>query len=134
MVRLPHALQKWIRTRKALPSIKESRTPRRKPFIAEKGWKRLEVRVVSEPNPTFLILEEKLISPPLASLERLGLTQREGDVLAWVAQGKTNDNIGKVLSISPRTVSKHLEHIYQKLGVKTRTSAATFALNPNQQL
>lgn len=51
------------------------------------------------------------------------LTQREMAVLEWVAYGKTNRDIGEILSMSPRTVNKHLEHIYEKLGVETRTAA-----------
>lgn len=51
------------------------------------------------------------------------LTQREMAVLEWVAHGKTNRDIGDILSMSPRTVNKHLEHIYEKLGVETRTAA-----------
>ena len=51
------------------------------------------------------------------------LTQREMDVLEWIAHGKTNRDIGDILSMSPRTVNKHLEHIYEKLGVETRTAA-----------
>jgi len=51
------------------------------------------------------------------------LTQREMVVLEWVAHGKTNRDIGDILSMSPRTVNKHLEHIYEKLGVETRTAA-----------
>ena len=49
-------------------------------------------------------------------------------VLRWVACGKTNRDIGDILGLSPRTVNKHLEHIYEKLGVETRTAAvAQFA-------
>lgn len=51
------------------------------------------------------------------------LTQREIDVLEWVACGKTNRDIGDILGTSPRTVNKHLEHIFEKLGVETRTAA-----------
>lgn len=60
--------------------------------------------------------------------ERLGLTRREAEVLTWVADGKTNTEIGVILATSPRTVQKHLEHIFDKLGVETRTAAATRAL------
>lgn len=52
-----------------------------------------------------------------------GLTHRERDVLQWLACGKTDADIAALLSISPRTVHKHLEHIYVKLGVETRTAA-----------
>jgi DNA-binding CsgD family transcriptional regulator len=52
-----------------------------------------------------------------------GLTAREGEVMRWLAYGKTDAEIAALLSISPRTVHKHLEHIYVKLGVETRTAA-----------
>jgi DNA-binding CsgD family transcriptional regulator len=52
------------------------------------------------------------------------LTPREREVLGWVAAGKTNADIADILDASPRTVAKHLEHIYEKLGVETRTAAA----------
>lgn len=50
-------------------------------------------------------------------------TRRELDVLEWLSKGKTNRDIGESLGMSPRTVNKHLEHIYTKLGVETRTAA-----------
>jgi DNA-binding CsgD family transcriptional regulator len=56
------------------------------------------------------------------------VTEREREILALVAAGKTNAEIAAVLAISPRTVQKHLEHIFQKLGVETRTGAAMRAL------
>lgn len=52
-----------------------------------------------------------------------GLTQREREVLQWVAAGKTNGQIADILAASPRTIGKHLENIYAKLGVETRTAA-----------
>jgi DNA-binding NarL/FixJ family response regulator len=52
------------------------------------------------------------------------LTLREAEVLYWVAKGKTNRDVGDILAMSPRTVTKHMEHILQKLGVETRTAAA----------
>ncbi|MEB2319316.1 MAG: DNA-binding response regulator [Pseudomonadota bacterium] len=63
-------------------------------------------------------------APAPAALARLsGLTPREIDVIEWVAKGKTNRDIAEILDMSPRTVNKHLEHIYAKLGVETRTAA-----------
>lgn len=56
------------------------------------------------------------------------LTNRESEVLLWISQGKTNSEIGIILSMSPRTVNKHLEQIYKKLGVENRTTAAAAAL------
>lgn len=55
------------------------------------------------------------------------LTPRETEVLSWLAKGKTNRDIGDILGMSPRTVNKHLEHIYEKLGVETRTAAVAAA-------
>jgi len=51
------------------------------------------------------------------------LTAREREVLAWVARGKTNAEIARVLWLAPSTVRKHLENVYAKLGVSTRTAA-----------
>lgn len=64
----------------------------------------------------------------VAKLEDLGLTPREAEVLAWVSQGKSNGIIGAILGISPRTVQKHLERTFHKLGVESRTAAASHAL------
>ena len=55
------------------------------------------------------------------------LTGRESEVLHWLSTGKRNDEIAIILGISPRTVHKHVEHILAKLGVETRTAAATLA-------
>lgn len=74
-----------------------------------------------------LLLEERAAAAP-SSLEHYQLTPRETDVLAWVAKGKTNRDIGEILGMSPRTVNKHLEHIYVKLGVETRAAAAALAV------
>jgi DNA-binding CsgD family transcriptional regulator len=57
--------------------------------------------------------------------DEFGLTRREREILAWVARGKTNAQIGEALWIAPSTVRKHLENIYPKLGVRTRTAAVT---------
>lgn len=55
------------------------------------------------------------------------LTAREAEVLVWIARGKSNRDIGTILGLSPRTVNKHLEGIYTKLGVENRASAAVLA-------
>ncbi len=59
------------------------------------------------------------------------LTPREREVLGWVAAGKTNAQIGQILGTMPRTVAKHLEHVYEKLGVETRTAAAMRVVKPH---
>lgn len=66
---------------------------------------------------------------PAAFSSELGLTTREGEVLSWLSKGKTNRDIAQILGLSPRTVDKHLEQIYSKLGVENRTAAAAIAVN-----
>lgn len=60
--------------------------------------------------------------------EKLTVTERESEVLHWIANGKTNREIAEILQMSPRTVNKHLEQIFPKLGVENRTAAAGVAL------
>jgi DNA-binding response OmpR family regulator/DNA-binding CsgD family transcriptional regulator len=60
--------------------------------------------------------------------QQFAVTGREADVLMWIANGKTNREIGQILEMSPRTVNKHLEQIFKKLGVENRTSAAAIAI------
>ncbi|GAB3480409.1 response regulator [Marinomonas epiphytica] len=60
--------------------------------------------------------------------QQLGLTERESEVLHWLANGKTNRDIAQILDMSPRTVNKHLEQVFPKLGVENRTAAAGVAL------
>lgn len=64
----------------------------------------------------------------LAPLERLGLTRREAEVLLWVAQGKSNSEIGVILKLSIGTVKKHMEHIFAKLGTENRAAATLQAI------
>ncbi|OCP15599.1 response regulator [Ensifer sp. LC163] len=59
--------------------------------------------------------------------QHFALTQRESEVLLWIAKGKSNRDIGEILGLSSRTVTKHLEQIYVKLGVENRASAAVKA-------
>jgi DNA-binding response OmpR family regulator/DNA-binding CsgD family transcriptional regulator len=63
--------------------------------------------------------------------EKLKLTFREAEILMWISRGKTNKEIGLILSTSPRTVNKHLEHIFEKLGVSTRAAAIAKVLQSN---
>jgi DNA-binding CsgD family transcriptional regulator len=69
-----------------------------------------------------------------ATMLAFGLTLRESEVLYWVAKGKTNRDIGDILGSSPATVKKHLERVYEKLGVETRTAAAAVAMQRVREL
>ena len=64
---------------------------------------------------------------PPSRLSTASLTPRETEVLSWIAKGKTNRDVGEILGMSPRTVNKHLEHVFEKLGVETRAAAAALA-------
>jgi DNA-binding NarL/FixJ family response regulator len=59
---------------------------------------------------------------------RFGLTEREAEVLLWISHGKANREISEILGISPRTVNKHLEQVFEKMGVENRASAAAAAV------
>ena len=63
-----------------------------------------------------------------SELVRLGISEREADVLYWLIEGKGNADIAAILGIAPSTVKKHLEHIFEKLGVENRTAAIMTAL------
>lgn len=65
--------------------------------------------------------------------DRLQLTHREAEVLLWVSYGKASSDISAVLEISPRTVQKHLERLFEKLGVETRSAAAAIAIRAIEQ-
>lgn len=86
----------------------------------------LKLRVVNggQAGGRYLALEEINVPGSAQSLRVLGLTLREAEVLFWVTQGKSNSDIGIILGSSVRTVQKHLEHIFAKLGVESRTAAA----------
>jgi len=75
-----------------------------------------------------IVLQEESDTAQLQALaQSFKLTQREAEVLDWVIKGKTNRDIGEILGTSPRTVNKHLEHVFVKLGVENRTAAASVA-------
>jgi DNA-binding CsgD family transcriptional regulator len=123
--RLPATLADWIRktggSGRARPGVPRLLTVNR-------GDRWLRVRLVESGGRRSLLLQEGGPGPEPRSLQGLGLTPREAEVLAWVARGKTNDEIGRILGSRPATVAKHLERIYEKLGVETRTAAAVEAL------
>jgi DNA-binding CsgD family transcriptional regulator len=79
-------------------------------------WRMAGRRLTIDRSGDALLLEERR--------DQLGLTPREHQVLAWVARGKTNSEIAQILWVAPTTVRRHLENIYAKLGVHTRTAAA----------
>jgi len=64
----------------------------------------------------------------LKALASLKLTPREAEVLCWISEGKSNQDIGVILGASAATICKHVEHILSKLNVENRTAAAVMAV------
>lgn len=120
---VPEALREWA----AAQTGEQSATP----FSAANQATRLTVHylgVVSGGEILLLLDEREVEQTPEALVQTFNLTSREAEVLLWAAKGKTNRDIGDILGISPRTVNKHLDHVYAKLGVETRTAAAALAM------
>jgi DNA-binding NarL/FixJ family response regulator len=97
----------------------------------EPGARRLEFSFLSSTGPDELLF--RLAEVSVGGEERvlqasLQLTSREADVLLWISRGKSNREIGEILKISPRTVNKHLEQVFVKLGVENRAAAAARAV------
>ncbi len=128
---LPEAIQHWFQHQISL-FTSESKVPSPcLPLHIEQAGKELLVRPIADLNRgqyLLLLEEQKLPSFSVASLELIGLTKREAEVLFWVAKDKSNAAIAKVLGCSKGTVRKHLEHIHRKLDVQTRTAAVMVAL------
>ena len=106
--------------------LSESATQLRMP-----GHPELSVRNLGQVGlgETMLLLaQDDHRSNDAARLQQAALTPREGEVLSWLAKGKTNRDIADILGMSPRTVNKHLEHIFDKLGVETRSAAAAIGV------
>jgi len=98
--------------------------------VLDVGGVQLECAMLSPVGPDELLfrLSEKRGEDDIQLLQQLGLTGREAEVLLWLSRGKANREIGQILGISPRTVNKHLEQIFVKLGVENRASAAARAV------
>jgi DNA-binding CsgD family transcriptional regulator len=91
------------------------------------GSRAITVTFDTRPREVLIFLKE-LRPHTVADFERSGVTRREAEILYWIGRGKTDPEIARLLSISPRTVQKHIEHIFAKLGVETRTAAVMRSL------
>ena len=95
------------------------------------GGRKVEISVMSPIGPDellFRVTELGTTADEQQLASTLALTSRESEVLLWISRGKANREIGEILAISPRTVNKHLEQIFVKLGVENRASAAARAV------
>jgi DNA-binding CsgD family transcriptional regulator len=127
---LPDHLRSWLKYQ--ITCLKQNTNLQNTclPLRSQQAGRELTIRLVIEPGEDqyLLILEEQTLSS-LQSLTLLGLSQRETEVLALIIQGKRNQAIATHLSIHTSTVRKHLEHIYTRWKVKSRTEAIAHALN-----
>ena len=128
--RLPDCFAEWYRRQLALVARETLLPAPREPLVVEKNDRQLTVQLIPDHfrDEHLLLLNERRGDASWSALGEYGLTPRESEVLAWVAKGKTNAEVGAILQLSGRTVQKHLEHIYSKLGVETRTTATVRAL------
>jgi DNA-binding response OmpR family regulator/DNA-binding CsgD family transcriptional regulator len=128
---LPSAIiELLLRTRRAEPHT----TAR---CLLDLNGRRLECSLLSSLGPDELLFRLAEITNTGADqsvLQRaFGVTSREAEVLLWISRGKANRDIGEILDISPRTVNKHLEQIFVKLGVENRAAAAAAAVRAMAQ-
>jgi DNA-binding response OmpR family regulator/DNA-binding CsgD family transcriptional regulator len=120
---LPEALRLWLdQAQQAKGGTKAAAS------IPDHPELRLYYMGGAGPNEFLLRLAKEASGElPKQFSSEFGLTVREGEVLSWLSKGKTNRDIAQILGLSPRTVDKHLEQIYAKLGVENRTAAAAIA-------
>jgi DNA-binding CsgD family transcriptional regulator len=125
---LPVLLEDWVKHHRKSLGVRDRIPEPMRPLVLDRGGRRLVVRLVLESDQAILALTEERTTVDSRWLERIGLTRREIEVSAWMVEGKTNAEIGQILGIHPLTVKKHVEHIFQKLGVENRTAAAGLVL------
>jgi DNA-binding NarL/FixJ family response regulator len=128
---LPSPMLQWLE--QAQKGNAGSKTPAIASF-PDNEQLRLQYMGKLGPNEFLLRLaKDSGTNMPAEFSSELGLTTREGEVLSWLSKGKTNRDIAQILGLSPRTVDKHLEQIYAKLGVENRTAAAAIATGASRR-
>ena len=126
---LPDHLWSWVKHQVNGLVHKSDLAQACQPLRVQQNGRELTVRLVLESDVRYLLLLEEQTLSSFSSLELLGLSQRETEVLKWLMQGKDNKYIAIQLTIKVSTVRKHLENIYLKLGVRSRTEAISSALD-----
>lgn len=129
----PQPVLDWLR-RHLADAQRQVEPPK---LTAELGARRLTFRLHQQTGDDDWLIVMREVSDA-AIIESMSLafklTAREAEVLYWVVKGKINRDIADILGASPATVKKHLERIFAKLGVETRTAAAAMAMNRIRQL
>lgn len=128
---LPRKVQEWL-----LQSAAAQAAPSSIDLKADASPLKLQLLYVGRIGPDenlLRLIEGDAGSDQSVLKQKLLVTEREAEVLLWIARGKSNRDIAEILSLSPRTVNKHLEQIYAKLGVENRTAAAAIAANATRK-
>ncbi|MDM0114122.1 response regulator transcription factor [Variovorax sp. J22R133] len=133
----PAAVLQWLHQH--LPATVDGTEP--PPLSIEHGAARLSLRLHQQTGhdddgAEWMIIMREVSDRAVIEAMSLSmkLTAREAEVLYWVVKGKTNRDIGEILGSSPATAKKHLERVYVKLGVETRTAAAGVAMKRIREL
>lgn len=114
-----------------LQKLREERDPDQSRAMLPIGGRCLEFAMLSSIGPDellFRVTETHQGTDEQLLQQSLRLTLREAEVLLWISRGKPNRDIGEIMQISPRTVNKHLEQVFVKLGVENRAAAAARAV------
>lgn len=126
----PQVIAEWLRRERAR-ARREGGRGAPLPLVSAGAEGELYARLLLAREPgehDMILLEERPAIGTLAWQAALGLSRRQSAVLGLVARGHTNAQVAQQLGISPRTVQKHLEHVYDAFGVRTRAGAVAWAL------
>lgn len=126
-IQLPEYVNRWLNEQ-----LKAEFLPPSQLMLRNSDKHQLLLSYIGQSGPDEYLL--RIIENDFPSIHKrfvkiFGITVREAEVLTWIANGKSNSDIGAILDLSPRTINKHLERIFRKLGVENRTAAAAMALN-----
>lgn len=125
---LPHDIQVWLQHSAATQPGSEPTSVALKGRETSVAIRLIYIGQIGPDEYLLRLLEGEIDDDRTLLKKRLTVTEREAEVLLWIARGKSNRDIAEILDLSPRTVNKHLEQIYAKLGVENRASAAALAV------
>lgn len=125
---LPRDVQHWLQQCAQAPAGSELASLNLKARGSSIAMRLIYVAEIGPDEYLLRLVEGEIDDDRTWLKRRLTVTEREAEVLLWIARGKSNRDIAEILDLSPRTVNKHLEQIYAKLGVENRASAAALAV------
>ena len=125
---LPQDVQAWLHQCAAAQRGAEPVSFNLKARNSSLGMRLIYIAQIGPDEYLLRLLQGEIDDDRTLLKQKLTVTEREAEVLLWIARGKSNRDIAEILDLSPRTVNKHLEQIYAKLGVENRTSAAALAV------